>query len=344
MNYCETQFGKPLDDLLFQDIENYFVEERTESDQLEFKSITGTGSIKEKISVLKRSICAFLNSSGGLLIWGAPKGQNISGKNEKVFKGQLTVFSNTIEKDLLISSISDGIIPLPNTIRCKILESGNQSIVVFEIDVSDYSPHQTGNTYYMRIDGQNKPAPHHYIEALFKKIKYPNIESVFKINRVGVDPESGNYKMIFQIFFFNWSPLQNEEKLSFRVIADGVFEGSQNYHVVVMQYALDGHEFFKENAKDLFYYGEPIVESQVLLIDPGELQKNDSKTRITVSFAGRFSPRKSSEYILDFSKRNNENINEMIVFRKENRLAKDIHAEKGMDKEKIIAALMKLGS
>ena len=28
----------------------------------------------------------------------------------------------------------------------------------------------------MRLDGQTRNAPHHYIEALFKQIKFPNLK------------------------------------------------------------------------------------------------------------------------------------------------------------------------
>jgi hypothetical protein len=106
----------------------------------------------------------------------------------------------------------------------------------------------------MRIDGQTKPAPHHYIEALFKKITYPNIEAFLKITKIEVF-QGNKYKVDFDMYYFNWTPLQNEEKLSFRVVSDGVFGHYQNPQHSYL-YTMEGHEYFKENVKDVFYFGE----------------------------------------------------------------------------------------
>lgn len=335
MDYCKSHFGKGLDELVFQDVEDYFLQERIETDQLEFKSISPGGDIKGQVQTIQKSVCAFLNSSGGLIIWGAPGGQKIAGKKEKSYKGSLTKFNQVIEKDIVVSTISDGIIPLPNFIRIKILEKQNRSIVILEVDNSDYSPHQTGNTYYMRIDGQTKPAPHHYIESLFRKIKYPNLESILKINNLYF--HEGNYKLLFDIIFFNWSPLQNEEKLAFRILSHGIFEHSK--YSGDLGYDLEGHESFNENVKDVFYYGEPVIISEILHFNEIKLKETGNKTSILISFGGKYSPRKSSEYVLDFTKRKESDLNSIIISKNENRLARDIHEEKGMNKEKIIEAL-----
>jgi predicted HTH transcriptional regulator len=173
MDFCTAHFGKTLNSLTIEDVKSYFTDERIESDQIEFKSIHSTGNSNEKFTGIEKSVCAFLNSSGGLLIWGSPEGQKVEGRKEKIFKGELSFFNVVLEKDFIISKISDSIIPLPNNVRINILSEGSNSIVVLEIGISEYSPHQNANAYYMRIDGQTKPAPHHYIEALFKKITYP---------------------------------------------------------------------------------------------------------------------------------------------------------------------------
>lgn len=90
MDYCTAHFGKKLEDLTFHDIENFFSVERVETDQLEFKSINLKGGLDEKFPGIQKTVGAFLNSSGGLLIWGAPDGKLTSGKKEKAFVGSLT--------------------------------------------------------------------------------------------------------------------------------------------------------------------------------------------------------------------------------------------------------------
>jgi len=343
MDYCTSHFGKRLNDLTIQDIEVYFLQERIETDQLEFKSISQHGNLNDKIAGIQRSICAFLNSSGGLLIWGAPEGKKVPDKKEKFYIGDLTYNLEAIEKDFLISKISDTIIPLPANIRVLILNVDANNICIIEIDPSEYSPHQISNTYYMRIDGQTKPAPHHYIEALFKKIKFPNLEAYLKINKAEIFHQASGrseYHVSFTVFFFNWTPLQNEEQLSFRIlVTDGIFNNSRV--PTLGRYTLEGHEFYQENIKKVFHYGEPVYESDVIAFDPHKVERNQNKAKIIVSFGGRFSPRKNSEYTLDFTKINAANPNDMICEKKENRLSKDVQDEKGMNKELIITNLFK---
>ncbi len=340
MDYSTPHFGKKFNDLTFQDIELFFKEDRIETDQLEFKSINPAGNLNDKFVGIQKSICAFLNSSGGLIIWGSPEGQKVPSKKEKIFKGELTFFTQPIEKDFAVSKFSDSIIPLPNSIRLSILNHENKTIVIIEIDTSDYSPHQTNDTYFMRIDGQSKPAPHHYIEALFKKIRYPNIEVFIKITKTEV--YQNKYKVNFDFLFFNWSPLQNEEKLSFRVVAENATFGRSQYPQFQHLYRLEGHEYFNEAAKDIFFFGEPVLESEVLFFDPHLVEQKGKKAKLLISFGGRFSPRKSSEFTFDFTKLYEADPNKMIIDRNENRLTKDIQDEKGVDKNKVLQSFIGL--
>jgi len=335
MDYCKAHFGKSINDITLHDVKLYFKTDRYETDQLEFKSINKEGNVNDKFSAIYKSTCAFLNSSGGLLIWGAPIGNKVSGKNEKIFTGDLTFFNIVLEKDFIISKISDSIIPLPNNIRINIIENDKTSLVILEVDGSEYAPHQTSNTYYMRIDGQSKPVPHHYIEALFKRIKYPDIEVY--LNFIKIKEFDDEFRLNFELLFFNWSPLINEEKLSFRVISNGMFIGSgiENSE----SYRLDGSEYFKDNLKSIFYYGEPVREAEILSFKKDKLINPLNITTLYVSVAGKHSPRKISEYILDFNNFDYLNPNKIIVQKKENQLMKDSHFEKGTNKKSILEGI-----
>ncbi len=336
MDFCTSHFGKSLADMSISDIESYFLNERIETDQLEFKSINPNGNIEEKFSGIQRSISGFLNSSGGLIIWGAPQGQKISGRKEKIYKGGLTFFNQIFEKDFIISKISDSIIPMPNNIRVKTLDDGNKCLIVLEIDISEYSPHQFSNTYYMRIDGQTRPAPHHYIEALFKKIKYPNIEAFLSIKDMKI--QGGNVIIKILVAFFNWSALQNEEQLAFRIFTNGIFHGS-SFQVNFNRYSNEGHEFFKTNAKDVVYYGEPIYEVETIIFDLGDFLENNSKAKIDISFGGKFSPRKNCQYEINLRGSGMEDYDAAVTIINENILSIDLIEQKGQTKESIIKSL-----
>ena len=103
MNYAESYFGKSLDSLAYQDIEDFFKEAKEESTRIEFKSYAaGRGKFKDKLLGVIEGLCALLNSEGGILIWGAPEGQKIDGKKEEIFQGTLSPVDELKEKDGLI--------------------------------------------------------------------------------------------------------------------------------------------------------------------------------------------------------------------------------------------------
>lgn len=342
MDYSTTHFGKPLKDITLDDVKLFFQQDRTETDQIEFKSINPKGELQDKFAGIQKSVCAFLNSSGGLLIWGAPKGESVPGRKEKVFNGDLTYFDTVIEKDFLISKISDSIIPLPNNVRARILEDEGRTIALVEVDASDYAPHQTDHTYYMRIDGQSKPAPHHYIEALFKRIKYPEIEAFLKL--YSIEDAFGVVTLTFKLFFCNWSPLQNEEGLYYRLITtEGELSMDSKPRKSQPKFTRDSKQVHSDDIKAVFYYGEPISEIVSLRANVGSAR---GIQRIVLAFGGRTSPMKTSVYQVDFSKIGLHDVEgknvpkDVLITVFENKLMKDFQDELGSTKEIIIKGLM----
>jgi hypothetical protein len=79
--FTEQYFGvADIASVTAEDLLNFFSTEKQESDKLEFKSykdVEGNGTKnqrdKAKLDALIQSVCGFLNSDGGLLIWGAPE-------------------------------------------------------------------------------------------------------------------------------------------------------------------------------------------------------------------------------------------------------------------------------
>jgi hypothetical protein len=300
MKYSELYFGKSLSALTYDDIVNFFKEEKIESNKMEFKSFHSNdeNSFQEKENSVLRTICGLLNSEGGIIIWGAPEGKNVPGKTEKIFVGPLSPCDKLIEKDRFVSRITDSITPAPRGIEFQRLESNSEYIYIIEVTQSSFSPHQFRNVYYMRIDGQTKPAPHHYIEALFKKITYPRLEGYIKID--SFKRELNQYILSFSYYVFNKTKLQNEHELYLRIIvtAGSIIGWNLPSNSSNKTYASSGHELLYQNAKPTLYFNEPLMDSLRVSINPEKLKRLNFECQIMLFFGGKLSPLRVSEYHL----------------------------------------------
>jgi len=344
MDYSTTYFNKPLESLVYKDIVEYFIETKEESTKIEFKAFSSKyGNFNENLNGVIRGICAFLNSEGGILIWGAPEGIQVSGQNSKIFQGALSPLTDLKEKDWLMNKISDLITPLPVEINVVILQNASEIVYVFEIQQSNYSPHQFKNTYWARLDGQTKPAPHYLIDALFKKIRYPNIEGFIKpeeITHNGV-----KYFLDITIFIFNFTHLQNEENISFRLMCpQGIFWRSQDQNYSHM-YLYDGHQLIFKDFIDVLHFGAPNMHTERLVFNPHELlSKYNNEVDLLLSFGGKYSPLKTSSYKLDLSKIDWNNAivpNYLFSTIKENVLSADKQKDLGTTREDSLQKILK---
>ena len=179
-------FNKSIHQLQLDDIISFFKNAKTETDKIEFKSYldfvnsntTKSTRDKEKLNDIFKSICAFLNSDGGILIWGAPQGKNVGDLKEKVYSGELTPVEYKIEKDQFINRIASEINPTPHRVLFHQIVINQESFCyIFEVSKSEFAPHQNKGTYYIRLDGSTRPAPHYYVEALIKKVSFPKVEA-----------------------------------------------------------------------------------------------------------------------------------------------------------------------
>ncbi|MDO6433503.1 ATP-binding protein [Flavitalea sp. BT771] len=292
MSFAKQFFNKTISDLSYQDIVDFFADAKDETDRIEFKSNSPKNPNEADFQPINKAVCAFLNSEGGLVIWGAPVGQTVTGKKEKVFQGALTPTTKSFEKDQFINKISSAITPVPRGILFNRLEHAGAYIYVIEIEPSEYSPHQTDNTYYMRLDGQSRPAPHHYIEALFKRIKFPKIDGYIVLSDYRLD--GGNFFITATFMVFNQSRYLNADNVHLRaIITKGVrFVGtgaSDDY------YGMSNHEWNRVDSKVL-YNNAPHRFSQQIQINPRELSSIGSEFEIWFYFAANNSPLRISRY------------------------------------------------
>lgn len=333
MDYSKAYFGKNLNKLLYQDIVDYFLVEKEESDKIEYKSFSEHhGNFNNKLDGVIRGICAFLNSEGGILIWGAPEGVKLEHRKEKIFQGELSPVNELVEKDSLISKISDSITPLPIGISVQVLNNDNKYVYIFEIQKSEYKPHQFKNTYYARLDGQTKPAPHYLIEALFKQIKYPNIEGYIKPTKISTD--GSKFFLDIEIFLFNFTELQNEENAFFRLMCkEGIFTRSLTPGNEEM-FGYNGHMLIFKNFIDILHFGAGNLHSERLQFSP-----YTREVELDLMFGGKKSPMKRSNYklnlsLIDLNKPDNPNY--LITEMNENKTSAEIQSELGYSKERTI--------
>lgn len=333
----QVVFGKSLTDLVYQDIVTFFTTDHAESNTIEFKAFSAQhGSFNNNLKGIIRAICGFLNSDGGLAIWGAPLGVNDPETGEKKSVGPLAPVPDYKEKDWLINKISDSITPLPVGIKVCVLQNlPTENVYIFEVPASPYKPHQYDNTYYVRLDGQTKPAPHYFIEALFKRISYPNIEGYLKVIRAGLKQNPSRYYVEIGVFLFNFSQLQNEEMVMARITSiPGRFRdysGAAERHEVVRQIGM-------------LHFGLVHNHTELITVDPEEINNNNMRLHLVLTYSGKHSPAKSSDYTLDLHNLDLQNplkTTNLIESCEENILYSERQEKLGTNREKTL--LMALG-
>ena len=304
MDFCTSYFGKPLTELSYDDIHNYFSEPRIENATIEFKSFHERSTLDAGLKGVIKGICSFLNSEGGILVWGAPEGTTPVGGKEDVFVGELRPVSELVEKDRLINRISSEITRLPIGIKVQILTNGSGYLYVFEIQESQTKPHQFGDRYYIRLDGQSRPAPHYVVEALMRQITYPNLSGYITFSNLAQQFDfPNNIEIEISVGVFNLTELQNEEAVSIRVICAGGYfpHGKLLLKKEPPRYTRDATELIYENFANVLHFGSPTAHDNILVCNAHTLRKTKGLVELWLEFGGRKSPAKMSYYVLDFT-------------------------------------------
>jgi hypothetical protein len=288
LGYSLRIFNKDLRALSYDDVVTYFQEPREESEILEFKS--GQGDFEGVfINNIMRTISAFLNSSGGLLIWGAPKEITVEKGKTKVCGGDLTPLTISKEKDHLINRISSAISYMPMGIRIEKLEKDGKFLYIFEIDESYSKPHQYNGIYYIRLDGQSKPAPHYIVDSLFKQIKFPEVEGCINFSRFNFT-HGDDIFIDIEVYINNFSPFINEKNVSYRLVCTpGIF--------------LDNNKAtFSSDTIQLLHFGMPHRSTHSIHLSASTLHSKHYIFKIMLSINGELSPAKSSSYEFNLEK------------------------------------------
>jgi hypothetical protein len=207
-------------------------------------------------------------------------------------------------------------------------------IYMFDVASSDHSPHQFDNVYYMRLDGQTLPAPHAYVEALFKKIRYPAIEG-YLTPPIAYGEDNRDPTLHFHIVFRNQTPLINEENLYCRIFVTGgilVFDRPNEY----------GREMTQKNITDVVSYGNTIDAFFTVMADESSLKIADHTLSISIWFGGKYSPVRYCEYKFDLHPPLPLNLKNVMMLIVENEYLHERH-EKKAEKETHEEFLSRIG-
>lgn len=349
-SFSQLIFGKPLANITFSDLLSYFETSRTESDILEFKSFqtsitveSGRGREDEK-KVLK-TITAFLNSAGGILIWGAPEGIKGTEQKESVFQGALTPSHVLYEKDSFINKIANRIISAPSGISFhRIGDLNGGYLYLIEVPASEYAPHQFENVYYMRMDGQTVPAPHHYIEAKFRKVSFPKLEGYLRLDSY-IHNESNQGVLSCTLIFRNQSRYQNDENLHCRVISDhGKVLRIDSAVSPTNQMLTMGSDYVVPRIADVIYYGNYLHHEFKLILSRDHLYQSNYEIKLVVAFGARYSPMKVSHYTVKVGPMFPAKKSEAIVFKRENLFFHENEQVNGMTDTDVLDRILNDGN
>jgi len=287
-DYCKQILGKSIREITIEDLKSYFLEKKEETEILEFKS--GQGDFEKIFNKnILRTVSAFLNSSGGLLIWGSPEDKVPEKGLPKVCIGDLVPVTERKEKDQLINRISSSISYMPTGILVERIDVTKGFIYIIEVQESSSKPHQLNGQYFIRLDGQSKPAPHYIVDSMFNQIKQVNVECHLKALSANVIANSTIITFSLKLFNFN-SSLPGKEIHMFVNTSTGFFKENREKLIEI------------KPTKFLFYALEPSAEF-TLEVNNNEIQYLDYNSKLNIFLAGENIPTKISEYEILYKER-----------------------------------------
>lgn len=177
MNPHPYPFKKPIQELTFSDLEEYFSQKRRESQYLEFKSGEAT------IDKILKEVGALLNAEGGVLIIGAPR-ELERPHDAGVCIGELTK-SSFESVETVKTYLTNDIIPPPPSIQIVQLQDATRNVFVLDIPASPAAPHQVlrNGKYYFRDGDMSRPARHREVEKMFANRQNGNLHIQLKLDK-----------------------------------------------------------------------------------------------------------------------------------------------------------------
>jgi hypothetical protein len=286
-------FGKPVHELLKEDLVSFFSSDKRESNTLEFKSYvdasqqggTKNSRDKEKLSTIIRSVCGFLNTDGGILIWGSPKGEPGS-DGENIYKGDLCPVEMVLAPDQFINMVVSEISPTPlRVLFASIPIEPGKYCYVIEVAASEFAPHQYKGTYYMRLDGSTRFAPHRYVEALIKRISFPKVEAFLTFGEMKTVRVCAFATV--QLTIHNLSKLINDKNISYQVLVSGADLLPVDATNIAQR---KGGTTIDKMARAVLHYKMPYYEHFALVLDRKDPNARPSEISLMLTVWGDLTP------------------------------------------------------
>lgn len=336
-DYCIQIFGKSIREITIEDLLYFFNDPKEESEILEFKS--GNGEFEKAFNNnILRTVSAFLNSSGGLLIWGAPEDKAPEKGMPKVCAGDLVPVKEKKEKDQLINRISTSISYMPNGIRIDRLEYQEGYIYIIEVQESESKPHQLNGQYLIRLDGQSKPAPHYLVESMFNRFTYPIIEGYIDFHNL-IKTDSG-YNLSFDILVINTTPSQTVKNLQIYLkSAYGVISRYSNFHETNIRSRYGN--LVELPIVSSLHFGMPTRDTYLLKMSHDKIVNLQNINTITLIFGSDNSPAKNSFYRFKIDGNEKFDFKKSVEHYFENKSFKELQEENGTNNEKFLNLALK---
>lgn len=339
MNYLQHYFGFPLNELNAQHVAHYFTTERIPNNQQLFLPYNNALSLEENTEELTRSIAGLVNTQGGFIIWGSPKSKSIIGSEQKSYQDSLEVVLHNFEEADLINRIGNALTPhyYSLLIQKYIYEEGH--IYLIEVpQQSSQAPHQYKNQYFTVTNGYSHPAPHHYIESLFKQNTFPQLEGYLKFKNLR---ENGmHYCIDLEVYIFNFSRTYNETEVSFSLNCEKGSFLKLKFGSDPRIYRMGGQHVIRSGVLDILYYGVPFSKELMLMVSPKDIINENFELDIILQFGGKRSPLKVSTYRISLAKLTISDGNQIIVTAKENQWAYQESSTFGKNKEQILQEIL----
>jgi hypothetical protein len=233
------------------------------------------------------------------------------------------------------------------------LEKKGTYVYIITVSESIIKPHQFDSIYYMRLDGQTIRAPHHYIEALMKQVRYPNLEgsvNIIELQTIAENviekyrsiPTGKNiYTLKFILFILNMSGHINEEDVTY-IVKTGIGRiVGVNPRAHAKRYSRNETIYRSGVPHPVFSYGDIIQERISIVVHEDDLRLNENKFSFVLIFGGKKSPLKRCDYVFDAARWGVHESPNIFLKAIENKLFIDHVTDKGISKIDIIESALK---
>lgn len=159
----QLRFGKELEQLRIGDIERLIERRIDESQNLEYKQ--PTDNLEEDCDYLAKAISGFLNTDGGIIIYG------VSERKDKEHRYPASMKFCEVNKERFESLLLNRVQPWEERTRIYRLPNGENEqngIFVLEVPKSNNPPHMYNFSYYRRLNFRTEPMSHRDVLRVFQ--------------------------------------------------------------------------------------------------------------------------------------------------------------------------------